>query len=240
MSSERRIAANRSNSRKSCGPRTAAGKAKASRNALRHGLAAITHRLPAPSAESKRFAKAICGEDSDPAMFAQALIIAENEMVLRAIRAQRVAVVERLREKTAIALAKGDNSLRLAKARLKESKRAYAELVALLPIVLEKYKDQLPVKMHEATCELVPLDVKLLLQYNEQLEPESETIALDRYCSEFERDEFEAMEVGAPDLIRLDRYERRIWSRQKRAFRDFQKMKLAPALTDPPAAPPKQ
>ena len=237
MSSERRIAANRSNSRKSCGPRTAAGKAKASRNALRHGLAAITHRLPAPSAESKRFAKAICGEDSDPAMFAQALIIAENEMVLRAIRAQRVAVVERLREKTAIALAKGDNSLRLAKARLKESKRAYAELVALLPIVLEKYKDQLPVKMHEATCELVPLDVKLLLQYNEQLEPESETIALDRYCSEFERDEFEAMEVGAPDLIRLDRYERRILVAAKAGVPRFPENEIG-ACADRPAGCP--
>jgi hypothetical protein len=39
MTSERQIAANRRNSRKSRGPRTAAGKSIASRNALRHGVA---------------------------------------------------------------------------------------------------------------------------------------------------------------------------------------------------------
>jgi hypothetical protein len=210
-------------------------------------LAAITHCLPAPSAESKRFAKAICGDDNDPAVFAQALIIAENEMVLRAIRAQRVAVVERLREKTAIALAKGNNSLRLAKARFKESKRALAELNALLPIVIEKYKDRLPADVCERPrCELVPLEVQLLLRDRTQTsdsieEPPSATLPIDRDCGQVEeRDEFEAMEMGAPDLIRLDRYERRIWSRQKRAIRHFLKMKLAPAPTDPPAEPPQQ
>ena len=38
MTSKARIEANRANARRSAGPRTAAGKARASRNALRHGL----------------------------------------------------------------------------------------------------------------------------------------------------------------------------------------------------------
>jgi hypothetical protein len=42
MTSESKIAANRRNGRKSRGPRTAAGKSIASRNALRHGFAAAT------------------------------------------------------------------------------------------------------------------------------------------------------------------------------------------------------
>ena len=38
MASERQIAANRRNARKSTGPRLGAGKNRASRNAYRHGL----------------------------------------------------------------------------------------------------------------------------------------------------------------------------------------------------------
>jgi hypothetical protein len=38
MTSARRIAANRANARRSTGPRTAAGRARSARNALRHGL----------------------------------------------------------------------------------------------------------------------------------------------------------------------------------------------------------
>jgi hypothetical protein len=42
MASERQIAANRANSRKSAGPKSRAGKARARQNADRHGLAART------------------------------------------------------------------------------------------------------------------------------------------------------------------------------------------------------
>jgi hypothetical protein len=45
MSSERQIAANRLNARKSSGPRTTAGKSIVCRNALRHGLTATVHRI---------------------------------------------------------------------------------------------------------------------------------------------------------------------------------------------------
>ena len=81
MTSNRKIAANRRNSRKSCGPRTAAGKSDASRSALRDGLVeVITHRQPLPSIEIEEFARALCGDDADPATFAQAVKVAENEM----------------------------------------------------------------------------------------------------------------------------------------------------------------
>src|SRR5579864_8495357 len=98
MGSERKSAASRLNGRKSRGPRTAAGKAVASRNALRHGLAAVTHRGPIPALDIERFAHALCGDDKDRALLAQARIVAENELVLRAISAQQLAVVERVRD----------------------------------------------------------------------------------------------------------------------------------------------
>src|SRR5947209_6671559 len=42
MSSERQIAANRRNARRSTGPRTISGKSRSRRNAIRHGLSAET------------------------------------------------------------------------------------------------------------------------------------------------------------------------------------------------------
>ena len=103
MTSHRKIAANRSNSRRSSGPRTAAGKLNASRNSRKHGLAA-NYRQPAAAADIEHLAKTICGDEQDTALLAQARVIAENELVLRAVRAQKLAVVERLGEPKTIAL----------------------------------------------------------------------------------------------------------------------------------------
>jgi hypothetical protein len=132
MTSQRKITANRHNSRDSCGPRTAAGKARASRNTQRHGLAAVTHRLPVPSAEIEQLARAICGDDKDPALFAQATAIAENELALRAIHERQIDCVERLREMTAEPLAVGDNVVKLAKAIFRRAMLAREQI--LLPV----------------------------------------------------------------------------------------------------------
>ncbi len=43
---------------------------------------------------------------------------------------------------------------------------------------------------------------------------------------EQQRDEYEALEAAAADLIRLERYERRAWSRQKRAIRSFLNLEM--------------
>jgi hypothetical protein len=41
-----------------------------------------------------------------------------------------------------------------------------------------------------------------------------------------QRDEHEALKEAIPDLIRLERYERRAWSRQRRAIREFLNIKF--------------
>ena len=46
MVSERRIAANRANAQKSTGPKSAAGKARSRRNALKHGMTSAGDVLP--------------------------------------------------------------------------------------------------------------------------------------------------------------------------------------------------
>ena len=57
MASDKQIAANRANSKKSTGPKTAAGKQKSSRNAYRHGLS----RPEPPDSSSVAKANAIAG-----------------------------------------------------------------------------------------------------------------------------------------------------------------------------------
>ena len=96
MTSESKIAANRRNARRSSGPRTAQGKLRVSRNALRHGLAVIAHRAPAVDAELDRLATAIGGEHADAAAREQALIIAESELTLLRVRAVRTNIFEQV------------------------------------------------------------------------------------------------------------------------------------------------
>src|SRR5262249_42280599 len=126
--SQRRIAASRSNGRKSRGPRTAAGKSSASRNALRHGLATITRHNPKLFPDIERMAKAFCNGDTNPLLFEQALVIAENELVLRCVSAERIATIERMRDITAQPLTRKTNCLARAKARFCTTQLKYSSL----------------------------------------------------------------------------------------------------------------
>jgi hypothetical protein len=201
MSSKKKIAANRINASKSCGPRTTSGKGRVSRNALRHGLAAMKNLDPVLPQDIELMAKAICADDTNPLLFEQALLIAECGMVLRCVRTERVGMIERLRDVTAIALAKGDNRIALAKAKMHEVNLAWAELIPLRAKISAMTKEE---------------RLKLL---DEEERHESESAS--RRTPLEERDESDAMCEAMPDLIRLARYERRGWSRQKRALRRF-------------------
>jgi hypothetical protein len=71
---------------------------------------------------------------------------------------------------------------------------------------------------------IVPIRLKALL---EEQEVDDQIIQLaQKRVKEQERDEYEALEAAILDLIRLGRYERRAWSRQKRAIRKFMEIKM--------------
>jgi hypothetical protein len=91
MTSPWQIQANRANSGKSTGPRTAAGKRNAGRNALRHGLAALTSRVPERTPALDLFARELCCGHDDPEFLAIALIVAHNELLLEKIRKEQTA-----------------------------------------------------------------------------------------------------------------------------------------------------
>jgi hypothetical protein len=78
VATERQRSANQANAGRSTGPRTRAGKAVASGNARRHGLAAAVSREPGADTEIERLARAIADEASRPDLVGLARRIAER------------------------------------------------------------------------------------------------------------------------------------------------------------------
>jgi hypothetical protein len=88
MASERQIAANRRNAKKSTGPRSDAGRAQSRRNALRHGLAIAIGSDPALRADAENLARAISSEP-DNIEFARDAAEAQLELLrIRQMRAE--------------------------------------------------------------------------------------------------------------------------------------------------------
>jgi len=237
MATDRQLSTNRRNGRNDGGPRSTAGKYHVSRNALRHGLAATKHRPVVPGGDIERLARAICGVDSDQQLFDAALAIAESHLLRRAIKAQQVAVIERLRDRTAIALAKGDNSLDLGRARFLAAWLANWEIERRVPKLLAKYPAEpgdaaLNMSDHPfASDDLVPIRLKALLEETESDEEyERACKAAEKCLTREERGDAEALEEAIPDLKRLDRYELRAWSQYKRAIREFINIKVMRAF----------
>ena len=95
MASERQIAANRRNAKKSSGPRSADGKTRSRRNALRHGLSIASRAIPAFEQDVILLARALspAGEDIGDG----ALIAADAEIDILRIRKYRAALIEESR-----------------------------------------------------------------------------------------------------------------------------------------------
>jgi hypothetical protein len=94
MASERQIAANRRNAKKSSGPRSAAGKDRSSNNAYRHGLFSRRARA-AVAEETEAFARKIADRTSGAIALEHARIVAEADNELALIRDAKRALIDR-------------------------------------------------------------------------------------------------------------------------------------------------
>ena len=86
MTSERKVRANRANSRASTGPKTARARTRVARNALRHGLNLPIYSDPAWSEEVEALTREIAGTDGDVERKEVARRIAEAQIDLRRVR----------------------------------------------------------------------------------------------------------------------------------------------------------
>jgi hypothetical protein len=95
MASERHIAANRRNARKSTGPRSGAGRKRASHNAYRHGLTLSITSTAAYAKQLDTLVRKIAGNTDDAIVLELARAIAQAELDLARVRRAKVAMIER-------------------------------------------------------------------------------------------------------------------------------------------------
>jgi hypothetical protein len=138
------------------------------------------------------------------------VMIAENQLWLSCVRAEKVALIERLRDPTAYALA-NDTKIARAKARLGLVDIADSQLVTIDALIQKTVAAG-------GDPEREPLPPELKAAWPP---PGVEVISEDA-----ERDEHEALCEGISDLVRLLRYEKRAWSRRKKAVRAFMAVKV--------------
>jgi len=95
VASERQIAANRRNARNSTGPRSWAGKKRASRNTYRHGLSLSITSSAAFVKQLDSLARKIAGRSKDAVQIEHARAAAQAELDLARVRRAKVALIER-------------------------------------------------------------------------------------------------------------------------------------------------
>src|SRR6516162_6857482 len=94
MASERQIAANRRNARKSTGPRSGAGRKRASRNAYRYGLT-LNITSAAFAKQLAKLVREIAGDSKNAIVLERARAIAQAELDLARVRRAKVSLIER-------------------------------------------------------------------------------------------------------------------------------------------------
>jgi hypothetical protein len=94
MASERQIAANRRNARKSTGPHSGAGRQRASRNAYRHGLTLNIGSSAAFAKQLDKLVRKIAGDTEDAMLLERARAIAQAELDLARVRRAKGALIE--------------------------------------------------------------------------------------------------------------------------------------------------
>ena len=135
MTSPRQIAANRRNASRSTGPVTVQGKARASRNARRHGLSVPGYRASAVAADIGEFALQLVGDAASRTEIDLARAAAEAQLELARIGREKQLLLEVLMSDVSSpdthAIRRLDRCERRAKSRRKRALSKLSQLCQL-------------------------------------------------------------------------------------------------------------
>jgi hypothetical protein len=175
MVSQRQIAANRKNARKSTGPRSGAGKHRASRNAFRHGLSLSISATGALAKQVEGLAREIAGDTENPITLEHAWAAALAELERARARRTKVALIERARA----------------------------------------FGDFDPPQLFSSVREAIGFSKAVARDMSITRKPIDRAAAL---LSQEPDGSVEAIRRAIPELLKLDRYERRAAARRDRAI----------------------
>jgi hypothetical protein len=158
-------------------------------------LSTINRANAAYAEEVARLTDALCEGSNDPLLREHAAVIAECDLVLRHVRAEQAAALERLQDATAAPLGKAGASLAPARA-----------LSAQMQLIVEEHSQYpgvlFPTGVDPDSFASRPPPPRLWRRPDPR--PPSE-----------------AFQLALPELRKLERYARRAWSRKKKAVRAF-------------------
>jgi hypothetical protein len=155
MATDRQIAVNRRNARKSTGPVSSAGRKRAARNAYRHGLSLDIRSISSFAKQVEKLARKIAADARQPISFERARTVAEAELELARVRQRKIAVIERLSAFEALDSASphpGDGSA-MSIEKLESAKALQQVLPELLK--LDRYERRAASRRDRAVRELV-------------------------------------------------------------------------------------
>lgn len=96
MASEKQIAANRANAKRSTGPKTKSGRYASSRNATRHGLASLSLLNESVSIDIETLARTLLHEGANDDQLAAARLLSQAQLDLSRVRMVRATLMASL------------------------------------------------------------------------------------------------------------------------------------------------
>jgi hypothetical protein len=222
VTSARRLAANRENAIKSTGPRTGQGKSRSRGNALRHGFAAA-HGYQEVSEKVERLARELYKDDTDPFRLEQAIIIAESQILITRIRAARIAAIEHMRKspRPGELIPGGPTTEEWAACMRDFRKGNFRRAMTLVDCSNPKYEAFANVLLAGMTAKTARMRRQATREAERMIRARLEETY--RLAPE-EREDAECVRRALPDLLGLERYEKRALSRRKRAILRFDQL----------------